>query len=196
MRPRTSALRVAALVACAVLVLHELRYLVGFGSHSRAALAGGEHAYVPFAGTAAVLLLALAAAQLLVALRCAGRGGGAARPPAFPCAWLAISATLLAVYAGQELLESLLFGGGLGLDLLLAHEGWSSLPLALALGAVAALLMREAARALDRRARLRHRPESRPSPARRPAPAPALGSRSPIARHLASRAPPAGPAPT
>ena len=68
MRPGTPTVRLAAVIAVAALVLHELRYLIGFGDHAGEALAARGHAYLPFAGGVAGLLLALAGAQLLVAI--------------------------------------------------------------------------------------------------------------------------------
>ena len=106
MRPGTPTVRLAAVIAVAALVLHELRYLIGFGDHAGEALAARGHAYLPFAGGVAGLLLALAGAQLLVAIDRARRTARGERAPSFARLWLALAAVLLAVYSGQELLEA------------------------------------------------------------------------------------------
>jgi hypothetical protein len=185
--------RLAAVIAVAALVLHELRYLVGFGDHAGEAMAASGHAYLPLAGGLAGLLIALASAQLLMALDRARTTARRERAPSFVRLWLAIAAVLLIVYSGQELLEAALSPGRhLGPAIPFAEGGWSAFPLALALGAVAALALRGANRAVALAAGrcARARPRALRGGPRRPSlpstvPAPVL------ARHLASRAPPA-----
>ncbi|MBN1527977.1 MAG: hypothetical protein JW895_02890 [Thermoleophilaceae bacterium] len=181
------------MIAAAALALHELRYLIGFGDHAGEALAARGHAYLPFAGGLAGLLLALAGAQLLTAIERARRTARGERPPSFARLWLGLAAMLLLVYSGQELLEALLTRGQqLGPAVPFAEGGWSAIPLALALGAAAALLLKGASRAVAAAAG-RARP-SRLRPARggalRPS-APVRVRRALIARNLAGRAPPA-----
>ena len=185
--------RLAAVIAAAALALHELRYLIGFGDHAGEALAASGHAYLPLAGGLASLLIALAAAQLLVALDRARRTARGERAPSFVRLWLLIALALLVVYSGQELLEAALSPGRhLGPAVPFAEGGWSALPLALVLGAGAALALRGASRAVAcaaarfaqvRPRALRTGPRPPWLPARVPAPV--------LARHLASRAPPA-----
>ncbi len=185
--------RLAAVIAVAALVLHELRYLIGFGDHAGEAIAASGHAYLPFAGGVAGLLIALAAAQLLVAVDRARRTAREERAPSVARLWLAMAAVLLLVYSGQELLEAALSPGRhLGPAIPFAEGGWTAFPLALALGGVAALALRGASRAVALAARrgVRARPRVLTGGPRRPSlpspvPAPVL------ARHLASRAPPA-----
>ena len=100
---------------------------------------------------------------------------------------------LLAVYTGQELLEAALTPGReISAAAVLAEGGWSALPLAFAIGAVAALLVHGAGRRVAMVAR-----RARPRPVRestlvvRRRPAPILVAAAVIARHLAGRAPPA-----
>jgi hypothetical protein len=186
MRSRGALLRAGALMAVAALALHQLRYAIGYGLDSPEASAG--HGYLSLLGALAVGLLALAALQLLaLATRPArhpGRGG-----PSFRAAWAAAAAALLAIFVAQELLEGVL-AGGQGAAGLLAHAGWSAVPLAIALGAVVALALRGAERVLAgageripalRRPAIRAlRPWLRLIPPRA----------SLLSRHLASRAPP------
>lgn len=193
MRPGTPTVRLAAVIAVAALVLHELRYLIGFGDHAGEALAARGHAYLPFAGGVAGLLLALAGAQLLVAIDRARRTARGERAPSFARLWLALAAVLLAVYSGQELLEALLSRGQhLGPAVPFAEGGWSAIPLALVLGAASALLLTGASRAVMTAAR-RARPV-RLRPLRGGPRRPVAPTRAPchvMARHLAGRAPPA-----
>jgi hypothetical protein len=187
-------LRLAAVIATAALALHELRYLIGFGDHAGEALAARGHSYLPLAGGVAGLLLALACAQLLLALDRARRTSHGELPPGFLRLWPALTLVLLVVYGGQELIEAALSPThAAGADALLAGGGWTALPLAAALAAAAALLLRQAGRAVALAARRRWRPgRARPRPTR-PWTAPPRVTRSPLALHLAGRAPPPPP---
>lgn len=194
MRKRPPTLRVAALLAVAALVLHELRYLAGYGGHADAALAGQGHAYLALLSPAAAVLLALAAAQLLRALRRAGRAGTACEAaPGFLATWAGASAGLLCVHAGQELAEGWLAAGHpAGLAALTAHGGAVAVPLALALGALVALGVRGAAVAVELAARrsLRRSPVRAPAGPGTPSASPELPAPAVLARNLAGRAPP------
>lgn len=192
MRPAPT-VRLAGVIAPSALLLHELRYLIGFGHHAHEALAERGHAYLPLAGGVAGLLLALAAAQLIVALDRARRTARAEEPPGLLRIWVVLALALLAVYIGQELLEAALTPGReISAATVLAEGGWSALPLAVAIGALAALIVRGAGRRLAvvaRRARPRPARGSLVIPRRRGAPV--LAPVPVIARHLAGRAPPA-----
>jgi hypothetical protein len=193
MRLQAPTLRLAALIAVAALALHELRYLVGFGGHSGEELAVRGHDYLPVAGAVAAVLVSLATAQLLVAVGRARRSRVGERTPDLMRAWLGFTGALLATYAAQELLEiALVHGRGAGLDALMAEGGWSALPLAGLLGAAASLLLRGASAAVALAASGAPRVRSRrrdASPARRASQV--RSPWSPLARKLASRAPPA-----
>jgi hypothetical protein len=137
-------LRPAAAVAAAALALHELRYRLAEVGPGGAAATPAGHGYVPFAQAVAVLLLVVAGAA---GLRATARGadrrpgpGGLARD------WARASAVLLLVHLGQEGTERLLAPGGaaLGPEAVLGGGAWVAVPLAIALGAVVALLLRGA----------------------------------------------------
>ena len=185
MRSSGGLLRAGALITGAALTLHELRYAVGYGLGSREAAEG--HAYLPLAFAIATGLLVLAATQFLALLLRSGRAP--AERPSLRWLWLGASAALLAIFVGQELLEGLLAGGH-GAAGLVADGGWSAIPLAVGLGALVALVLGGADRALGV-ARRPAGPRVRPPLAARPGfartvPPPA----SVLSRHLASRAPP------
>jgi hypothetical protein len=193
MRPGTPTVRLAAVIAVCALVLHEARYLIGFGDRAGEALAARGHAYLPLAGGLAVLLLALAAAQLLLAVDRARRTARGERPASFVRLWLALATVLLAVYSCQELLEALLTRGhDFGPAVPFAEGGWSAVPLALALGALAALLLKGASRAVAVAAQRARALPLRPLRAGLRRPAEPVRARGPVlARNLAGRAPPA-----
>jgi hypothetical protein len=190
-------LRAAALIAIASLALHELRYVLGYGSHAGEALADQGHSYLPGAGIAAAVLLALAAAQLLrLAARAWRTGAGSGAPMPFGLAWLCAGLALTGVYTGQELLEGAFASGHPGgLDAVASHGGLVAYPLAFALGAVVALALRGAHAAVAAAARLGR---ARAGAPRRHASAPAartgllaqLSPRGPFASGRAVRGPP------
>lgn len=186
--------RLAAILAVGAFALHQLRYLLAFGASSSAHLAADGHRYMAGAlPPIAVLVLAAAVATLI-------RGTEGASPArAHLGGRIAMfTATLFAIYAGQESLEGLVAAGHPeGPAAVLGGGGWLALPLALAIGAVAALL----ARALERVERVIA--VAHPQRGRRRAPAirgralrlrgPRLAS-MPLAFGLARRPPPGAPA--
>jgi hypothetical protein len=194
MRPQGRTLLLAALIAVAVLVLHELRYLIGYGSDAAEVLSLQGHGYLPSAAVVVALLLALGMGQLLLAFRRALQSATASPAPPFGLLWLASVSALLTVYCGQELLEGFLSAGHPnGLAALAAEQGWSAVPLAIVLGGLVALTLRGAAAAEARMAAharreraLRGRPPRlrRNRPDAEQAPIPVLAAK------LAGRAPP------
>jgi hypothetical protein len=179
-----SRLRGPALMAVAAFTLHQLRYLLAPADAAERA----EHAYIPFIAMLVVLLFALAAGQLALRLAVAREDGdGEAEPRPFWVAWLTSAVALVAIFAGQELLEALLSGGAPADPL--AGGGLWALPLALLLGFLVAVALRWAGtvvRAAVRRARRRTRPGPAPRPVWRPKPP----AGSVLARYLAGRGPP------
>jgi len=146
MRLRGRSLLLASLIAVAALVLHELRYVIGYGSHAGEALASQGHGYLQLADIGVLLLLALGVGQLLLAFRRALRSATASPAAPFGLLWLASISGLLAVYCSQELLEGMFSAGHPnGFAALAAQRGWVALPLAIALGLLVALALRGAA---------------------------------------------------
>jgi hypothetical protein len=188
MRAAPLTVRVAGLIAVGALALHQLRYLLAPPAADQAQ----EHGYLPLAGVAAVLLLALAGAQLLSSLVRARRTGQAEGPRvSFTRAWLASAAVLLSLHLTQELVEQVLGSGHPATDLL-AHGGAFVVPLALALGAVVAVVLGAAhavVSAVARRTRRHPRPALRLR-ARLPLLHAPAARACVLARHLAGRAPP------
>jgi hypothetical protein len=185
--------RLAAIVASGAFALHQLRYLLAFGSGS-ADLAEHGHRYMAdLLPAIAVLVLAGAVATLI-------RGTEGASPAGTPLArrTAIFAGALLAIYVAQESLEALLSAGDpAGPATLLANGGWLALPLALCIGTLSALLARalegvERAIALVHAVRVRSRA---PSVRGRALPARALRlAFAPLAFGLARRPPPSAPA--
>jgi hypothetical protein len=129
--------RLASILAVGAFTLHQLRYLIAPGGSSSAELAEAGHRYMSdLLAPLAVLILAAALATLI-------RGTEGASPSRDRLARrIAVFAgALLAIYAGQELLEGMIaVGRPAGPAALLAGGGWIALPLALAIGTLAALL--------------------------------------------------------
>jgi hypothetical protein len=193
MQPKGRTLLLAALVAVAVLVLHELRYVIGYGGLAGEALASQGHGYVQYASLGVLLLLGLGVGQVLLAFRRAVRSATAGPAPPFGLLWLASICALLTVYCGQELLEGVLSTGHPnGVAALAAGGGLSAFPLAVGLGLVVALALRgvAAAEALVARRARRKRGSVRAPRVSLPRPDAERPLISVLGRKLASRAPP------
>ena len=185
--------RLAAILALGAFGLHQLRYLLAFGSGSAEFAEHGHRYMTDLLPAIAVLVLAGAVATLI-------RGTEGASPSGVPLARrIAIfTGALLAIYVAQESLEAVLTAGHPVVSAtLLAHGGWLALPLALCIGTLSAVLARalegvERAIALVHVVRVRSRP---PAVRGRALPARALRlAFAPLAFGLARRPPPPAPA--
>ena len=168
--------------------MHGLRYAL---DPSRRADAG--HGYLTAAPPLLAALLALGVAQLLLGALGRSRSDGS-RHASWPVRWAICSLALVTLFALQENVESLsAYGQIAGPLALLAHGGWTVLPLAAAGGAVVAAALRgaDAVLASLRGAALATRAAL---VGRGPAPVPSAVMLWPgapeLARHLAGRAPP------
>ena len=187
-------LRAGALLAAAALLLHELRYVFGYGAGADNALAAHGHAYLTFLTPVVAGFLALAGGVFLVAARDALTGRSSVPLRArLTSTWLAAAAVLVLVFCVQESLEGLVVAGHPGgAAALLGSGGWIALPLAGALGGVVALVLRGSEAVLHAVARKRRRrPRPAAGPLRRPPAARFFVIPAPLARHAAGRAPPA-----
>src|SRR6185312_11118369 len=179
----------------AVLTVHQLRYLLAFGSGSGQELAKEGHQYLSALAAPIAMSVAIVVGLFFARLASAWRVGSGNQGPAaggqvrglapgahapdgheavprltFLRLALSIGAALLALYSCQELLEGMLSTGHPGgFEGVFGDGGWWAVPLALACGTVVAAALR-GARAAIRWAATRHR---RPrSSYGRPAPAP------------------------
>ena len=188
-------IRLAAILAVGAFALHQLRFLIAVGGSASAELSREGHGYMSeLLAPIAVLVLAAALATLL-------RGTEGASPTRAPLARRVplFATAFLSIYVAQESLEGILAAGHPdGPAALLAHGGWIALPLALAIGALSALLAR-ALEKVERAIAVVHATWSHRSraPASRGRPLPAHGPRlpsTPLAFGLARRPPPPVPA--
>src|SRR5947209_2599105 len=143
MRSRAWTLRMAALLAGASFAVHQLRFAIGYGSRSDAALAHQGHGYLDVLAPVVIGALMIAVAEFTAGL---ARRRGALRIPPLRRLWLVSAAALVSVYALQELAEGMLAAGHAGgVAGVFGSGGWVAVPLALAVGLIVALLMRGAA---------------------------------------------------
>jgi hypothetical protein len=177
----------------AVFAVHQLCYLLAYGSGASSELAEhGDH-YVGIAAIVAVALGALSLGLGLLRLVAASRRHSEPRVTALPL-WLLWLGTTLALFAGFCALEGLEIalephhvGGVVGI---LGQGGWWALPAAAFIGAVMTLLVRGGRALLLIVARGRMTRRVRATASRRP-PASGASSRRPMAGCAAGRAPPA-----
>ena len=151
---RSAVVRLAplALMPAAAFAVHQLRYWLAYGDGAGAALARQGHAYLHSVAPWLVLLLALAAGAFLRALGRAFSGHVSVRryTLSFAALWLACAASLIAIYAVQELLESLLMTGHpAGLAGVFGYGGWWAVPASVFVGLVVAALLHGARWALQ-----------------------------------------------
>jgi hypothetical protein len=185
-------IRAVALLASGAFTLHQVRFVLGYGSHASEALKLQGHSYFPLVEALIAVLLASALIFFLRALIGARRGRRMEAPwPSFGRLWTFSAGALVAVYTLQEGFEGEFSARHpSGLAGVYGHGGWTSIPLAIAIGALVALLLKGAQCAIElSRERI-------PSPRLRPHRSewPSLPDRFPepgaLSRKLAPRGPP------
>jgi hypothetical protein len=176
-----------------VLVVHQLRYLLAFGSHAGSELSAQGDRYVATAAVVAGALVFVSLSVGLMRLVAASRGRGTlmvARAPLW-LLWLALTLLLLVGFCALEGLEMALEPHhAAGLIGIFGHGGLWSLPAAALVGAVMALLVHGGRVLLVLAGRHRCGQVTRSTgswPARSTAGAPPCG---PMATCAAGRAPP------
>jgi hypothetical protein len=129
------------LVVPAAFAVHQLRYVLAFGTSAGLELQRQGHSYLHSVVPWLVLLIALVAGGFLRSL---GRAFAGQTSPtrfglSFMALWLVCSVALVAIYAGQELLEGFVATGHpAGLAGIFGYGGWWSIPVALCVGLVLA----------------------------------------------------------
>ena len=126
----------------AVLAVHQLRYLLAYGSHAGSALSSHGDRYVATATSIAGTLVAMSVGIGVLRLVAAWRGHGrvdVARSPLW-LLWLGFALLLLAGFCALEGLEMAFEPHhGAGLDAIFGAGGWWALPASALVGAVMAL---------------------------------------------------------
>lgn len=175
-------------------MVHELRYMVGYGEQANTVMVQQGHSYMPLLEALTAVLIVLAGARFALSLVRANRNATRAQDsPTFLPLWLSASAVLGTVYTLQEGIEGAFAPGHPeGLIGVFGNGGWTALLLSIGIGALIGFLLRGAQRVIEfvaRRAatqpRRRHSYRSY-----RPRQAPSFGNRDVLARNLAGRAPP------
>ena len=190
--------RLTGLLLGGVLGIHELRYLLAFGDQTASTLAHTGHGYLATAVPLCGLVLAAGLAWCLLQAAVGSTRDTGHRAISRQRLWGLASAALLAIFAGQELVEGWLSSGHPGgLTVVFGAGGWTVVPLALAFGGVVTLcagIAERAERAL-RQARGSRQPRplwwvssDRPGVLIERA---RLCASNLLARHLAGRGPPA-----
>jgi hypothetical protein len=186
----------AAVVPVAAFAVHQLRYLLAFGSGASAELQRQGHSYLHSIVPWLVLAIGLSAGAFLSSL---GRAlSGQTTVPRYGLSliglWAICSTCLLAIYSSQEFLEGLFATGHpAGVAGIFGYGGWWAIPAALCVGLVLAALLHGARWLLHEVASRRETPP-RVAPARlarAPRPLDALLPRlAPLALGWCGRGPP------
>lgn len=131
--------RSAGLIVLAALAVHQLRYLLAFGSGTHESLSAQGHAYLLHSMP---ILTGFAVAVIAAGLLRAKLAGPRARQAAPARTRLyGYALAILTVYSVQETMEGALSAGhASGVEAVLGSGGWLALPLALLLAGVCALL--------------------------------------------------------
>jgi hypothetical protein len=194
MTRRWPALRFVALLAAGSVMVHELRYMAGYGEEANTVMVQQGHSFMPLLEALAAVLIVFAGVCFALSLVRANRDATPAQEsPGFLPLWLSASAALGAVYTLQEGIEGAFAPGHPeGLIGVFGNGGWTAFLLALGIGALIGFLLRGAQRVIElvaRRAATRPR-RSRSYRSYRPRQTPSFGNRDVLARNLAGRAPP------
>ena len=198
---RSSLLRAApraGLVPVAAFAVHQLRFLLAFGSGAGAELAETGHSYFHSVVPWIMLVVGLSVGAFLFALSRAASGRRSTSSPqrlAFLSLWLMCAACLLAIYCTQEFLEGLFATGHpTGIEGIFGFGGLWAIPSAVAVGLVLAAILHAARWTLDEICRRHSSGRLRP-----PLPVPAVATprelmlvaSSPLVRGWCDRGPPA-----
>ncbi len=176
------------LMAPAAFAVHQLRYVLAYGGHAGVILQRTGHSYLHSVVPWITLAAALAAGAFLREL---GRAfGGHRTVPRYGASllalWLACTASLIAIFACQELLEGLFATGHpAGLAGIFGYGGWWAIPVAALVGLVLAAILHGALWVLEEVARRRRC-------ARAVSRGPAVALTAPVSFLLASHPPLAG----
>lgn len=150
----------------AALAVHELRFWLAFGGGASAEVARQGHSYLHSIVPWIMLGIGLGVGGFLYGLGRALRGqtSGSRYTLSLGGLWLVCSSCLVAIYVGQEFLEgSLAVGHPAGVTGIFGMGGWWSIPAALCVGLVLAVVFRGARWVLDELAQRAQSPTRRAS---------------------------------
>ncbi len=134
-------LRAAAFLTGGAYAVHQLRYLVSFGSHADEALHHHGHGYLSAVAPLVTLAVAAAIGWVLWSVMRPARSD--VPHVRFRRAWALSSVCLVSVYTVQELLEGQFsHGHPEGLAGVFGQGGWTAVPLAVLVGVAVAAVLR------------------------------------------------------
>jgi len=179
------------LFPAAAYAVHQLRYELGYGSGSSAALAAQGHGYLDSMAPWVGVLLALGLGAFLIRLVRAAAGEPDAQVGRSFARLAGVACVLLlATYVVQEWLEGVFaVGHPAGLAGILGHGGWWAVPLSAFAAVAVAGLLRLAETVVEAITPDPHSVQHPGAPLLRPVAA-TVPSISPLARRSAGRAPP------
>ena len=164
-----------ALVPAAALAVHQLRYLLAYGSAAGVELERQGHSYLHSVVPWIVLFLGLAVGVFLYALgrACSGQKSLPRFTLSLSALWLVCTGALVGIYCCQEFLEGLFATGHpAGLVGIFGYGGWWAIPAAAGVGLVLATVFHGARWFLEevarRCAKTRAHRRQRPASSRRP----------------------------
>jgi len=135
-------IRAAALISVGAIGVHDLRYLIAYRSSAPHELSVQGHGYLRFVTPLVVGVLVLALADFAGRLL---RRSDQRSLPSTRRLWALIAAALVFIYACQEWVEGMVAEGHPGgLSGVFGGGGWLAVPLALAVGLLIALALRDA----------------------------------------------------
>ena len=185
-----------ALLPAAALAVHQLRYLLAYGSAAGIELQRQGHSYLHSAVPWIILVVALVVGGFLRALGRAfsGQTSLSRFSLSFTALWLVCTVALVAIYGCQEFLEGLFATGHpAGLVGIFGFGGWWAIPAAACIGLALAAIFHGARWVLEEVAqrfhRARRRTRRRPQRSRRP-PAVSTPRLAPLAYGWSGRGPP------
>lgn len=186
----------AALVPMAAFAVHQLRYLLTYGSGAGAELTDTGHSYLHSVVPWIMLLVGISVGAFLWSLgrAAAGKRSASGNGLSFVSLWMVCAVCLLAIYCTQEFLEGLFATGHpTGIAGIFGFGGLWAIPSAIGVGLVLATILHGAHWTLEQLS-CRHRPAlavsaHRVSPVVRPRD-PARATAGPLVRGWSDRGPP------
>jgi hypothetical protein len=188
----------AGLVPVAAFAVHQLRFLLAFGSGAGAELTETGHSYLHSVVPWIMLLVGLSIGTFLWALSRAASGrrsSSSGHGLSFLALWLVCAGCLLAIYCTQEFLEGLFATGHpTGIEGIFGFGGLWAIPSALGVGLVLTAILHVARWTLDEICRRQSSARLRPARPLLAVAAPrdvVLVASSPLVRGWCDRGPPA-----
>jgi hypothetical protein len=181
------------LIPAAALVVHQVRYTLGYGVRANGELAAQGHSYLHSLVPWTILALCVGASVFVRRLARAARTGqsGAFTHLSAAALWSVTTVGLFGIYAVQETLEALTFSGHpAGVSGVFGHGGWYAVPAAAVVALAVVALLRVGRAVLRLAAQYSTRPARLDASSLLAPASVALVAATPLALAAAGRAPP------